>query len=316
MVPLGSSAPAAGLETLRFLPMGLACDVQSDSAAILAAARRSLGGFGAPRPGVGAALTLRLRQLDGGVAGVPVAPSLRRSGRQVEVAAPCGSRLVIDQGAGQARGAISRAVLADAPFFRWHYLELALSFLLEARGFLGVHGAAVAERGRGLLLRAPSGQGKSTLAYAAARRRFQAVAEDVVWIDTRHRRWWGTPWSFHLLPDARRLFPELAGCAAVRQVNGEEKLPVDLEAVRPGSTAPSAEPGAVVLLERRAGAPSRLVAAASEAARAAWRRGAARREAEAPGYAACVDALLSLPTFHLELGDDLDAALDLLATLL
>src|SRR4029079_19031874 len=96
---------------------------------------------------------------------------------------------------------------------------------------------------------------------AAARRGFQALAEDVVWIDTVHGRWWGAPWTFHLLPDAPALFPELAGIEPRLEINGELKLPVELESVRPGSTVASAGPAGVVFLDRRdapPSAPSRL----------------------------------------------------------
>ena len=112
---------------------------------------------------------------------------------------------------------------------------------------MGVHGAALAKNGRALLLRAQSGGGKTTLAYAGARRHYQALAEDVVWLDREQGRWWGMPWSFHLLPDAKTLFPELTPFEPILQTNDELKLEVNLEHVRPGSTTVSAKPKASTL---------------------------------------------------------------------
>jgi hypothetical protein len=213
-------------------------------------------------------------------------------------------------------GHLAPATVADMPLLQSRYLEAALGYLLECRGFVGVHAAAVARGGRGLLLRGRSGQGKTTLAYAAARRGLQAVAEDVVWVETARQRWWGRPWTFHLLPDARQLFPELAGLKPERQLNDEMKLVVDLELVRRGSTAPSAAAGAVVLLERQRGRASALVALEPAAARREWDEGSAARESEPPAYGGAVDRLLRHGAWKLRLGDDLEAALDLLEPLL
>lgn len=304
------------LVTARYLPMGLALDLVTNSARILEAAHGCFGGFGgvpAERP---PDLALRLFvEAEEPLAG-EVQPHLRCSGPYLYQSSGGGSVLVADRAAGMAFGHLAPSTVANLPLLRSRYLEAALGYLLECRGFVGLHGAAVARGGRGLLLRGRSGQGKTTLAYAAARRDMQAVAEDVVWVDTGGARWWGMPWRFHLLPDARRLFPELAGLPTVGQLNDELKVEVDLEHVRRGSTAASAAPGPVVLLERQAGAASSLEAVAPEAARRAWLDGSAAREAEVPGYQHAMDALLRHGAWRLRLGDDLDAAVDLLGSLL
>jgi hypothetical protein len=246
----------------------------------------------------------------------PLPPVLRCEGPYLYQASGRGSVLVADRAAGFAFGYLSPAVVADPPRLRSLYLEAALFFLLEGRGFVGVHGAAVALDGRALLLRGASGQGKTTLAYAAARRGFQAIAEEVVWIETEGGRWWGAPWVFHLLADACRLFPELEGVPLVRQPSGEHKLGIELEQVRAGSTAASARAGPLVMLERCAAGRSELVELDAAAARGAWLAGGAAREREVPGYEAAVATLLRGGCYRLRLGDDLDAAVDLLAAVL
>jgi hypothetical protein len=299
------AAPTGTPHEVWFRPMGLAVRLVTDSPEILAAATAAFGGYGADPPQEWADATFRL--FGHAVDDKPGPPLLRVDGSLVYQTAGRGATLVIDRAAGTAFGYFSPAALADSAFFRWHFLDLALFFFLEERGFLGLHGAALSRDGRGLLLRAPSGQGKSTLTYAAARR----------WIAPGSGALWGMPWAFHLLPDAAHLFPELDGRAAVRQLNGEEKIAVDLESLRPGSTAPSAEPAGVILLRRLPQGRSRLEDVSPESAWEDWLAGGASRESEVPGYEERARALLAgRPVYRLELGDDLEAAVDLLEGLL
>ncbi|HVT59853.1 MAG TPA: hypothetical protein VHR45_15810 [Thermoanaerobaculia bacterium] len=307
---------AADLGSTWYRPMGLTLELITNSAPVRAAAELALRGFGLPPPPPvrPAQLTFRLleHELDDRAPGAPV---LRTAGPLIYQTTGRDSVLVADCAAGFAYGFFSASTLADPAYFRWHFLDLALFFMLEWRGFVGVHGAALAHRGRALLLRAPSGAGKSTLAYGAARRRFQALAEDVVWLDVAGGRWWGAPWSFHLLPDASRLFPELAGVAPSVQLNGSTKLAIDLEALRPGSTTPVARAGAVVVLRRRPGGASRLERLDPADARREWLAGGASREREASGYERRIAEVLRGGCYRLTLGDDLDRALDLLEPL-
>lgn len=310
------AAPTGTPHEVWFRPMGLALRLVTDSPAVLAAAHEAFGGFGAGEPQEPPDLTLRLFAHDV-ENDAPVPPLLRVDGPLVYQTMGRGATLVIDRAHGTAFGYFAPAALADRAAFRWHFLDLALFFFLEERGFLGVHGAALARNGRGLVLRAPSGQGKSTLTYAAARRRFQAVAEDIVWVAPGAAALWGMPWTFHLLPDATHLFPELNGRAPGRQLNGEDKIVIDLESLRPGSTAPRAEPAGILLLHRCPGRPSALVPLDPPQAWTEWLAGGASRERDIPGYDARAQALLTgRPAYRLDLGDDLEAALDLLEPLL
>lgn len=182
---------------------------------------------------------------------------------------------------------------------------------LWKHGLMAVHGSAIVRHGRAILLRGPSGSGKTTLAYAASRSGFQALAEDVVWIDLKAGLWRGIPWFFHLLPDASRLFPELAGLEPVFESAGKIKLEVVLDETR---AIPEALPGPVVLLER-AGRNGLEPLAPGEALEL-WRHSPAGTEESFPGYDRHVEDLLKDGAWRLYLGTDLEEALDLLETLL
>lgn len=316
-------APLGDPRESWFRPMGMGLRLVTDSPEIEAAARAAFGGFGDGRPesepGRVPDFTFRLfAQAEPDEP--PADPVLRLDGDLLYQTVGRGATLVLDQAAGRAFGYFSPSVLADRMFFRWNFLDLALFYLLEGRGFLGIHGAAVARGGRALLLRAPSATGKSTLAYAASRgSRFQAVAEDLVWLPPGGSTFWGMPWTFHLLPDAMDLFPELAGRALQVCHNGELKMAVDLESLWPGSTTACASPAGVVLLRRARGSRSRLEAVdpADAEFREEWRASAAGAEERGEDYERRIGGLLgALPVHRLILGEDLDGALDLLETLL
>ena len=310
-----SSYQISDLITAHFQPMGFQLRLITNSAAIMAAAEVSFGGFGPAQAGAAPDFTFRLfeHELDEGQFGPPL---FRMEGGLLYQTTGRDSTLVADLAGGTAYGCFSATTLRHSAFFRWHFLELAFCMMLEGRGLMGVHGAALAKNGRALLLRAASGGGKTTLAYAGARSKFQALAEDVVWLDGRRQVWWGMPWSFHLLPDARGLFPELAAYEPVLQTNGELKLEVNLETIRPGSVTVSARPGPVVFIERLAGGHSQLEAIDAPTAYELWPAARTGLEMKLPHHAQHLERLLTQnPTYRFYFGDDLEQALALLEPL-
>ena len=297
-----------------YRPMGLRLRVESDRPELLALAEETFRDFGPALAGADPDLAFILES--GPAGGVLGEPRFER-GRQT-----AGSAAELAVEGSVARGRFSPAAWQRPAFLRLHFLELALYLLLPGRGFLGVHASACVRHGRAALLRAPGGGGKTTLAYAAARGRFQALAEDVVWIAPDGGLWWGMPWRFRLRPDAARLFPELA----YQGVNVGAGLAPAREGVNPSPTSrkievdvtnatPSALPGPVVLLRRRPGGLSRLEPIGPDEALARWEEGKGGNEGESPGYAARVGSLLSEGAYALEVGDGpggLDRALDCL----
>jgi hypothetical protein len=349
------------LEEARYRPMGLVLRVRSDHPAVLGAAEDAFRGFGPADPGAAFDLDLLVLARGGGAdhgrrrggdgpgqgAGNREPASYAERGERV-VVTDAGSTLIVDRGRGRARGRLTPALLADPVRLRVDLLELALQLMLPARGFLGVHGAAVVRGRRAALLRATGGGGKTTLAYAAASRGgalgLRVLAEDVVWIDLARGSWWGLPWWAHPRPEAGRLFPELAGRAPALRRGGGPKLAVALESMRPGSASPRALPGPVVVVHRRPGvgrgpgpgpgkgaapgpeprsgpgaapvprpggmaAAGRLVPLALPEALELWSAGRAGTEEDFPDYDRHVEELLRGNAWRLDVGDGLEGVL-------
>jgi hypothetical protein len=164
--------------------------------------------------------------------------------------------VVVDLQRGYVMGFVTPAVAADRAFVRSTFVETAaLAMLGLARDFVPVHAACVVKDGVSLLIHGKAGVGKSTLAFACLRHGFRVLAEDVVHIKVGQRelRLWGAPWTFHLLSDSLRFFPEATHYPLHQQINGEWKIKVELDNLFPAATLTNAAPGLVVLLERATG---------------------------------------------------------------
>ena len=115
----------------------------------------------------------------------------------VETAASVG---VSDPLRREARGARHTRLVADRMHFRTEVLEAVTLALLSHFDRHPVHAAAVALNGRAVLLAAPSGTGKSTLAYHCHRDGLDLLGEDHVRVQLEPRvRVWGWPARVRLL---------------------------------------------------------------------------------------------------------------------
>lgn len=252
-------------------------EVRTNDPRVLAAADAAFGRFSLPVAGTPLALRLVVRGPDvPGERRPPDLPDTDRipgihrlrydtAGHLFSIELGAANRAMVDVAHGFATGGVSPALADDGELLRSAFVEaMALAMLTGGRGYVPVHASCVVRDGVGVILQAPAGTGKSTLAFACARRGLGLLAEDVVFarpIDgpggVGPLELWGMPWIQRLLPDAARFFPELAGRTARRQWSGEQKLEVDLDAHAPGAGTPRAAAGPVVLLTRGAGGPTR-----------------------------------------------------------
>jgi hypothetical protein len=106
---------------------------------------------------------------------------------------------------------LTKTTISDEDYFRYHFLESIVLVLLEHRHVVAFHAACVVREGHGVLLVADAGVGKSSLAYACARRGWTYVSDDAssLPLDGNGRKVLGNPQLFRFRPAALDLFPEL-----------------------------------------------------------------------------------------------------------
>ena len=249
--------------------------VRTNDARVLAAAETAFGRFEVPEKGDPLVVRVAVENALAGTAGWMVRGRQREldarnlvhdtAGNLLTITLADDLRAVVDGGTGFASAVISEALAGEAQLLRYAVVEaMALAMLTGGRGYVPIHASCVVREGRGIILQAPAGTGKSTLALACATRGWGLLAEDVVFArpadgpgGDAELELWGVPWTQRLLADAPRFFPELATSTARLQANGEHKLEVDLDVHAPGRATPRALAGPVALLARDSGGPTR-----------------------------------------------------------
>lgn len=148
---------------------------------------------------------------------------------------------------------LTRAFLGQFDHLCFGILEPLVLVLVTQLDRHPVHAAVVGRGDTALVLAAPAGTGKSTLAYAAMRAGLTVFADDGAYIQTRPSlRLWGAPGRLYLPPDTRRWFPELARHRPRRLATGKTKLVIEPRRPRGNSGRPATRVG-VCLIERTGG---------------------------------------------------------------
>ena len=236
--------------TGRYYPYGFPVDVASDMREVLDAAQQSFGAY-APRfdrP------PIRLHVLTSQGSEVrPPEPVLRGQRHLLMWVSDQENFAAIDRRERFGYSCVTRATVADAVFFRWHFLEAPIYILLELNYITSLHGACVAWEGAGVLLYGESGVGKSTLTYACAREGWTYISDDassVVWDGGRTVI--GEPHHFRFRAEAPDLFPELRGHTVGYELDRKPTIEV-FTADLPIRTAPECCLEYIAFLDRRPG---------------------------------------------------------------
>src|SRR5258708_21225465 len=101
------------------------------------------------------------------------------------LAADSGNVFVFDARSRTGTGWVTSGAIENAAWFRYHFLEAMAYQAIALLCFTPIHGACVAREGRGVLLCGDSEAGKSSLAYACARRGWTYVTDDASWLIRR-----------------------------------------------------------------------------------------------------------------------------------
>ena len=123
---------------------------------------------------------------------------------------------------------LTPAVVSDRAYFRYHFLDSLVYSMLGALYLTPIHAACVTLDGSGVLLCGDSGSGKTSLAYACAKKGWTYVADDASHLlrPGTDRRILGRPHEIRFRSTATLLFPELGACTPVRRPNGKFDLEI------------------------------------------------------------------------------------------
>jgi hypothetical protein len=320
--------PSAAKSTLAHeltLPiLGVPVCLRTNSPALIDAFESSLGGWRVMERHPHLLSHERVRgtlALGGGDEGdgrpVPIAYDVRERGRLV-ISSP-GSIVRGDASRRAFDGRVSAALLQDAERFRYKVLEAVVLSVVTHLDRQPVHAAAIVRGGAALLLAGPSGTGKSTLSYAAARSGLRVLSEDTVFAQLEGGlRLWAMPGFVNVPPDGGRHFAELVDAPRQMLPTGKEKIRVSLSALEAAAPQPFIDRAGICFVERAPGARGLSV----EPLNVHGIESAMLRHQE-PGFdlfdgsrAALARALAAGGGWRLTLGDHPDAALPVLRDLL
>jgi len=255
--PVLSNMPMELREVLY--PLGFPLEITTNSPEVVAAARESWGCF--PKAFAKAPLRFRVGVMgEGGGAALPV-PRHRAWLHLITTVADSENFVVIDMNQGVAFGWLTQASLVDRVYLRYYFLEGPVLCMLQHLYLVPVHAACVSFAGRGVLQCGDSGAGKSSLAYACARKGWTFVADDTVSLirDQSERKVIGNPYRIRFKPDGAKLFPELSKQQVVEQVSGDRAIELATATVPEITTALMSPVDYVVFLNRRDGNAPGLV---------------------------------------------------------
>jgi hypothetical protein len=244
----------------------------------------------------------------------PRQPLIRRQGALFSVTASRVSAVAGDSAAGFAFGFVSEQVASLPALLRDGFVLATVFCLLAPRFLTVVHAAGLARDGRAVQLRGDSGSGKTTLTYAALRHGYALLSEDSLYVrapqptpvrvSAADIALVGLPWSMHLLPDARQLFPELSDLEPLERLSGEHKLCVNVAERFPGRAHEQAPLGPLVFVARGGSSNPRLAALGRADALERLARTAIFDETVMAHAHGLWEAFLELPAFLLETGAD------------
>jgi len=205
--------------------------------------------------------------------GTPDAPaprSFRARHNLFASVADAGNFICSDLTGGSALVCVTEATVARTEFFRYHFLEASAYSLLDVRHTASVHAACIMLDGHGILLAGDSGAGKSSLAYACARRGWTYISDDSTAVVLRDegRTVLGNPRSFRFREKAGQLFPEFQGLKGRRRGYGKPTIEVPTASLPAIRTGLEAQIDYVVFLNRHSAKSGavKLVAVAREEA--------------------------------------------------
>lgn len=180
-----------------------------------------------------------------------VCPIFRAQSNLLTIVADAHNFASCDLAHGFGFACLTKGTVSNRDYFRYHFLDAMVYTLLDARHVVAVHAACVVKNGSGVLFVGDSGAGKSSLAYACARRGWLYVSDDATSLVRRRTGLLvvGNPQTFRFRPSISALFPELQGPIKVR--NGKPTLEIRTEGLSKIEVTSECTVEYVIFLNRR-----------------------------------------------------------------
>lgn len=214
---------------------------------------------------------------------------------------------------------LTPSVVDDRGYFCYHFLEPLVYTMLGALYLTPIHAACIAWNDSGILLCGDTGAGKTSLAYACARRGWTYVADDASHLlrPGLDRRILGRPHQIRFRSTAALLFPELAAFSPVQRANGKFDLEIKTSLLDIPHTAPEVRADYLVFPKRDTNEPAGLYPMEkSQAAKWLYHVLNIHEDGVHEAQQQSLSALLDRPIFELRYSDlgDAEARLRSLAT--
>lgn len=312
--PLKASAPLPFHRVL--FPYGFPLHVKANHNAILRAAETCWGSY--RRIFREPPLELRFFVSEASPNQVPPPPVFRAQANLLTIVADANHYGCCDLAAGFGFAYVTATAVNHADYLRYHFLESMAYSLLDTRHLAAIHAACIGRRGRGVLLAGESGAGKSSLAYACARRGWAYISDDAssVVLRKQGRTVVGNPRAFRFRPEATTLFPELKGPLHARR--GKPTIEVETKRLPHVKVAYEYTVDHIVFLNRNAGnegAPQLTPISSRDSLKRLFQNPWPSELAINQHRDAAIERLLTAPAYELRYRD-FDAAIDLLDTLI
>jgi hypothetical protein len=234
----------------EFYPYGFPALVASNSPEVIEAARFNWGDVCR----VWDARPLEMRILiEPGGQGCPPVPAFRARKNLLAAVADAGNFWCADLQEGFGSAWLSASTLQHPGYICYHVLEGMAYSMLDALRVVLIHAACVARNGRGALLAGDSGAGKSSLAYACARRGWSYCSDDASALVrcVRDRVVMGNPRTFRFRASAGSLFPEFRGMRVSSRTGGKPTIEAPLSSLPAIRTAHQVSVDCVFFLKRQ-----------------------------------------------------------------
>ncbi len=286
-------------------PMGFPVRIMSNSPSVMESAEESWGCFEPAFHGKPLELLVDVQAGEGSGNALPPEPVYAIKGSLLQNVADKDNFYVADLTAGRAIARVTPVTAASSRYLRYHILEGAVLSLIANKRAVAVHAACVRVGGRGVLLCADSGEGKSTLAYAGARSGWTYVSDDSTYLPmhSEDRLAIGNCHTMRFRPSGAELFPELAGRPHTPRVMGKPSIEVRTSEWPEMATTSMTAVDHVLFLNQRYADTQELVPLRAESVRPWFNQFLMSPPETRPAQEATLERLLSAGVFELRYSD-------------